>query len=367
LLLGVLFVGTALWTDRPEFCGTCHEMRPYVDAWASGPHKNVWCVDCHIGKSYAARFAHKFVALQEVVGHFSGDTNFPLAKPPTMADKDCSTCHAQVTPKLVASGFSHSLHESKAACQACHADTGHTVTQKALTAVGAYNATLVRVSFGGATASVGKGTANVSNHVKIACTRCHDLKKTGCPACHTYSAKHFKPVSGALPACTVCHKAGSKWAFTHPTKAECETCHTPSAKHFKPASGKLTPCSQCHTQPGKSWAFSHPQPPVDCTNCHAVPAKHFQPASGQLKPCSQCHARPGVSWKFSHPGARADCQSCHTPPTGHSAGQCSQCHHKTGVSFAFVHPSTGAPHGIGGRSCVACHPNGYTTHKCTCH
>ena len=27
----VLFAATALWTDRPQFCGSCHEMRPYVD------------------------------------------------------------------------------------------------------------------------------------------------------------------------------------------------------------------------------------------------------------------------------------------------------------------------------------------------
>jgi len=207
----------------------------------------------------------------------------------------------------------------------------------------------------------------VPGHVTIACTHCHDLQKTGCPACHTLSAKHFKLPSGPLPACSLCHEAGVAWTFTHPTAADCQTCHTPSAKHFMPASGKLTPCSQCHKQPGKSWAFVHPGPPVDCATCHAVPARHFKPASASLKPCSQCHKQAGVSWKFVHPGSGADCLGCHTPPAGHSAGQCSQCHHKTGASFAFVHPSTRAPHGIGGRACATCHPNGYTTASCTCH
>ncbi|MDR3686971.1 MAG: NapC/NirT family cytochrome c [Coriobacteriia bacterium] len=367
VLLGALFVGTALWTDRPEFCGTCHEMRPYVDAWAAGPHSNVWCVDCHVGKSYSARFAHKFTALGEVVAHFSGKTRLPMNTPPQIADADCVVCHATVTPKLKASGFNHNEHESKAACQACHAETGHAVTQTALTAVGVFNPGVRLAVVGGGTATVGHGSANVANHVSIACTRCHDLKKTGCSACHAVTAKHFRPALSPLPECTLCHKAGPKWTFTHPAKGECQTCHTVSAKHFKPAVGPLGACTQCHQDIGKSWAFTHPQPPVDCTTCHAIPAQHFQPATGSLKPCSQCHAQAGVSWKFSHPGSSADCASCHAAPAGHSAGQCSQCHHKTGVSFAFVHPSTGAPHGIGGRPCAACHPNGYTTHSCTCH
>jgi len=367
VLLVTLFAGTALWTDRPEFCATCHEMRPYVDAWAAGPHKNVWCVDCHVGKSYAARFAHKFSALGEVVGHFSGKAKFPMETPPNVADETCVVCHATVTPKLTASGFNHTEHESKAACQACHAETGHAVSQNALTAAGVFNPGVTRAVIGGGTATVGHGSTNVANHVKIACTRCHDMKKTGCAACHALSPKHFKPTSGALPACTQCHKAGTRWVFSHPAKGECANCHAVSAQHFKPAVGPLGACTQCHTQIGKSWAFSHPAPPVDCAKCHAVPAKHFNPSSGSLTPCTQCHTQVGVSWKVAHPGSSANCVSCHTPPSGHSAGQCSQCHHKTGVSFAFSHPNSGAPHGIGGRPCAACHPNGYTTHTCTCH
>jgi cytochrome c nitrite reductase small subunit len=365
--LAALFVGTSLITDRPEFCATCHEMQPYVDAWATSTHKDVWCVDCHVGQGYPARFAHKFVALGEVVSHFKGDVTFPRPSASHIADKDCSACHAQIKPKLAASGFDHATHQSKAACQVCHAEAGHVVTDAALTAVGVFNPNVVRVAASGTTAVVGHGSANVAGHVKIACTRCHNMKKTGCPACHATPAKHFQPKSGPLPACPACHKAGAKWAFTHPSKGECQTCHTPSAKHFKPPSGKLTPCVQCHAQAGKAWTFSHPTAAAKCTNCHAVPAKHFKPASASLEPCSQCHAQVGASWKFSHPGSKSDCESCHSAPSGHSAGQCSQCHSKTGRSFSFSHPSSGAPHGTSGIACNKCHPNGYSSHSCTCH
>ncbi len=66
VVLAALFVGTALATDRPQFCPSCHEMQPYYDAWANGPHKDVWCIDCHVPEGMPARFAHKFVALTEV-------------------------------------------------------------------------------------------------------------------------------------------------------------------------------------------------------------------------------------------------------------------------------------------------------------
>ena len=235
LALIVLFAGTALYTDRPDYCSTCHEMRPYVDAWKAGTHKDVWCVDCHVNAGYPGRFAHKFEALGEVVAHFRGDTLFPRANAPAIADTHCTGCHAQVTPKKPAAGFDHAAHQKKATCQACHPDAGHAVTDAALTAVGAFNPNVKPVGLGNATAGLGQGSANVPGHVTIGCTRCHDLKKTGCPACHKTPAKHFKPASSALPTCTTCHAAGPKWAFTHPSKGECQDCHTYSAKHFTPA------------------------------------------------------------------------------------------------------------------------------------
>ena len=334
-------------------------MKPYYDAWAHGPHSSQWCVDCHVDRGYPARFAHKFSALHEVIAHFSGDTSFPRPSTVAVSDAHCSTCHASVSPSL-AKGFDHAAHASQGPCQACHAESGHGVTQSALTAVNAFNPAVVRIPLGSAIATVGAGSADVSGHVQIMCTRCHDLKKTGCAKCH---AANHRPRGD----CQQCHKAGPKWAFTHPTQAECQLCHTPSAKHFKPASGDLTPCTQCHDHPGTAWTFKHPAGSPNCASCHALPSNHYKPASGSLAACPTCHTQPGVSWKFAHPGSSADCLSCHTAPSGHSTGQCSACHHKTGVSFAFAHPAIAPRHGIAGRTCVQCHPNGYTTHSCTCH
>lgn len=318
IVLAALFVATSLYTDQPQFCGSCHEMQPYVSAWAAGPHKDVWCVDCHVSKYMPERFAHKFVALGEVWAHFTGDTKFPRATAPSIPNSNCTYCHAKVTVKNL-KGFDHTLHANKGPCAACHITSGHKVTAASLQAVGAFDPNVKAPVFSTDIATVGHGVANVPNHVKVVCTNCHNLKATGCSACH-------KPKHKPRGACQICHQAGPKFVFSHPQNiAECQKCHQTKPSHFKPAKRALTPCTDCH------------------------------------------RSKPGSNWAFTHMGSAADCQSCHTPPAKHSSGQCSQCHHKQGVSWAFAHPSTPAPHGIGGKPCKACHPTTFTDYSCTCH
>ena len=36
-------------TSSPDFCGSCHEMKPMYDSWARGPHAfAASCSDCHL-------------------------------------------------------------------------------------------------------------------------------------------------------------------------------------------------------------------------------------------------------------------------------------------------------------------------------
>jgi trimethylamine-N-oxide reductase cytochrome c-type subunit TorC len=319
-VLAAAYVASALYTDRPQFCVTCHEMRPYYSAWASGPHKDNWCVDCHVAPGYPARVAHKFAVLGEVVVHFAGKPQFPLRNPPVIPDSRCAACHTSITRKLP-KGFDHAVHAKKASCQSCHPSDGHRVTRAALGLEGVLDPTVVRPSASASMAVVGEGVANVAGHISVMCTNCHDLRKTGCKRCHSAPAtKHPRS-----PECVSCHGAGPKWVFTHPGLTQ------------------------------------------DCKACHSLPTKHFRPASASLEPCSACHTKPGASWAFQHPRPNANCQSCHKPPAKHFTGQCSTCHKNAGVSFAFRHPHTDAPHGISGRACAKCHPNGYATATCTCH
>ncbi len=293
-------------------------MKPYYEAWSAGQHghEGVPCVDCHVNPGFVPRLSHKFVALGEVWSHFFGNTSFPLQTPPDVPNARCIRCHATVAPEL--KNFSHALHASKGDCQDCHPTAGHTVTAAALRDAGVFNASITTTPFAQAVAVVNGGQPNLPGHVKVVCSRCHDMKATGCRPCHK-------------PPDTTPHKQSS----------DCTLCH----------------------RPGRIFAFSHPSGATECATCHKPPRTHPKQASS--KPCVLCH-RPDSSWEFRHPGTSAQCPECHTAPKNHFGSQCASCHRRPGVSWSFAHPSVGE-HSWRSIPCAKCHPNGYSSAYCSCH
>jgi nitrate/TMAO reductase-like tetraheme cytochrome c subunit len=366
LVLGVVYA-----TDNPQFCTNCHEMQPYVDAWAAGPHHDRWCVDCHVGQGLPIRTYHKLLAFKEIYLHFTSRPLFPLEEEPVLPHGTCAACHGSVQVKQAKTwskyvkAFSHNGHAAKTECQSCHKVIGHEVGAPALADFGAYNPMVEQASYRTRVAAVDRGVANLPNHVKVTCTKCHDLAKTGCSACH-------KPKHKARGKCEECHKAGTKFEFTHTSKTTCEKCHTPPDDHRQLENRALSPCGDCHQHPGRDFAFTHtPNPLAPCHDCHNDPPKnHFQPAgSGVLPGCENCHHHPGQDWAFKHPDLPT-CGHCHVAPAWRkkhpTSGLCGNCH-EAGVSFAFRHPPTNAPHMCMDEPCIACHPNDYENAFCTCH
>jgi hypothetical protein len=343
----VAFAGTSLYTDRPEFCTTCHEMVPYYDAWAAGPHSDVSCIRCHVDAGLPARFEHKFIALGEVRSHFSGDTRFPRQSPPDVPSARCVRCHPSV-PETTEDGFPHGKHVDKGTCAGCHPDTGHLVTPAALQAAGIYQPSTPPTIPAGLVAAVGAGSANIPRHVEVSCSGCHDLAKTGCAACHT---SEHKPIGD----CLLCHRPGEKWEFVHPMSGvDCSSCHERPEGHVDDGD-----CLRCHDKPGRNWKYTHERG-EQCEPCHQPPADHRKGA------CAGCHKQAGRSWAFSHPGSSSNCRTCHQAPSGHYAGACVRCHSRVGKSFAFNHPSAGE-HSWRSKPCKKCHPSGTATVSCTCH
>jgi nitrate/TMAO reductase-like tetraheme cytochrome c subunit len=305
-LVGGLLVA-ARATDASSFCMTCHEMAPYNEAWAAGPHARVECVECHVAASTMNRLAHKFVALGEVRAHLFGDPRFPMGGI-SVPDSRCVPCHRSIEATAPAgSRFSHALHASKARCWECHTTTGHAVSLDALRAAGvlAPDATPTPAAVAGT-----RGGTPITGHVRTTCIRCHDQSRMACATCHKAPHKD-------RGACTTCHRPGKAFAFVHPTSGDCAGCHKP--KHA---------------------------PRGACTQCHRV----------------------GAKWTFYHPASTA-CASCHKPPANHYGSDCVRCH-KPSVPFArtvFRHPSTGAPHGYRSFPCSNCHPSGPPAVSCTCH
>ena len=241
VLLIVAFVASSLATDRPQFCPTCHEMKPYNDAWATGAHHEVWCIDCHVEPGLPARFAHKFVALKEVYAHFAGDTSFPRATPPDVPSERCIRCHPDVPDKLK-SGFPHGVHAEKGACAQCHYDTGHSVSETALQAAGIFAPGVAPKRLVGETAQVGSGKANLPGHKTVVCSNCHDMAGTPCEACHQVPSTGHPAVANR--PCSQCHRSGASFVFSHPSAGEHNWRSRPCAK-CHPASYDQVYCT-CH-------------------------------------------------------------------------------------------------------------------------
>jgi nitrate/TMAO reductase-like tetraheme cytochrome c subunit len=227
----VAFFPVALVTDQPSFCPTCHGMKPFYDAWQTGGHKNLWCIDCHVEPGYPNRFAHKFVALQEVYDQLFTHATFPNYNA-DMPNSRCLRCHQDVPTKIAAVGqFSHQMHLGRGVqCATCHATVGHEVTFAALDSAGVLNANQVTAgnTFVGQQFQGAAGAHSVlPGHRPVPCSNCHDQANLQCSFCHTPPPSHF----GA--DCKLCHNPSVPFQqFTHP----------PSGEH----SYLSRPCAKCH-------------------------------------------------------------------------------------------------------------------------
>jgi cytochrome c-type protein NapC/trimethylamine-N-oxide reductase cytochrome c-type subunit TorC len=97
---------TMVRTSTPDFCATCHEIKPAVVAWRSSTHANnasgvvVDCMDCHLPspqETFDFFFAKSYHGIKDVVIHFiSGDYNREKARKNAYAafdNRECQKCH----------------------------------------------------------------------------------------------------------------------------------------------------------------------------------------------------------------------------------------------------------------------------------
>jgi hypothetical protein len=103
LVLAVIFIalvsgGIYGWnyTNSPGFCGTtCHTMPPQNAAYLDSPHANVYCTECHIGRSVlGTQLARKTEDLYEVYSMVFHTYTFPIQASRTRpARVTCEKCH----------------------------------------------------------------------------------------------------------------------------------------------------------------------------------------------------------------------------------------------------------------------------------
>ena len=136
---------TMVRTSTPEFCASCHEIKPAVRAWRASTHTNnaagivVDCMDCHLPApqdTYDFFFAKTYHGIKDVAIHFFvGEYDREKARNAAYASFDndqCQKCHRNLLhmPKNRGAMLAHRTvlyaregYEKK--CVDCHYDLVH--------------------------------------------------------------------------------------------------------------------------------------------------------------------------------------------------------------------------------------------------
>ena len=137
---------TMVRTSTPEFCASCHEIKPAVVAWRSSTHTNnaagvvVDCMDCHLPApqdTFDFFFAKSYHGIKDVVVHFlvgEYDREEARADAYEAFDNDvCQKCHRNLLHMPYRRGamlahraviYARPGYEKK--CVDCHYDLVHT-------------------------------------------------------------------------------------------------------------------------------------------------------------------------------------------------------------------------------------------------
>ena len=166
-----------------------------------------------------------------------------------------------------------------------------------------------------------------TGHAAGACATCHASGESWAfvhPSSEECASCHAPPDSHYAGSCAACHSPDvpfEQTVFRHPGQdASCSDCHSAPSGHAK---GQ---CSACH-KAGTNWAFVHPSSKT-CANCHRAPSGHYGTS------CASCHSanQPWASATFRHPSIPGGehrytdfaCAKCH--PNGYVSYACAACH-----------------------------------------
>ena len=136
---------TMVRTSTPEFCASCHEIKPAVVAWRSSTHTNnaagvvVDCMDCHLPApqdTFDFFFSKTYHGIKDVASHFFvGEYDREASKQSAYAafeNNQCQKCHRNLLYMPTRRGamlahrsvvYARSGYEKK--CIDCHYDLVH--------------------------------------------------------------------------------------------------------------------------------------------------------------------------------------------------------------------------------------------------
>lgn len=140
-----IFYYTMVRTSTPDFCASCHEIKPAVEAWNASTHANnasgvvVDCMDCHLPapqKTVDFFFSKTYHGIKDYIIHFTQDEyDREKARASAYASFDnsqCQKCHRNLLHMPNSRGamkahrsviYARPGYEKK--CVDCHYDLVH--------------------------------------------------------------------------------------------------------------------------------------------------------------------------------------------------------------------------------------------------
>ncbi len=248
---------TALWhvSASPQFCNSCHIMRPYVQGWKASKHHDVACVQCHYPPGLRDTLWVKFQAISQVAKWATQTYNSkPFA---VVEDGSCfrSGCHSpsQLESRGVITfgrgvRFDHRPHLEavkmgrQLRCTSCHSQI----------VVGKHFEVTTSTCF----TCHFKGRKNDREIAPVAgCTGCHELPK-GDISVSSIRFNHAQVVQRGV-SCEKCHLNVVEGQGEVP-RERCLTCHNQPDKldrysdrallHTAHVTERTISCIRCHTE-----------------------------------------------------------------------------------------------------------------------
>ncbi len=135
-------------TGRAEFCGSCHEMKVFVETWEAGIHGpakkgivKAQCADCHLPHGNVLSYlVNKFkFGLNDYIGHLKGKGKpehwlehwkHKVPYKHQAYESGCRECHENiVAPGIPIKAFTahrqYQLGYTRENCISCHQTVGH--------------------------------------------------------------------------------------------------------------------------------------------------------------------------------------------------------------------------------------------------
>jgi len=269
------FIFVFEFSTSPQFCKSCHIMKPYYNSWKASKHNKVPCVDCHYPPAGPRTYLWmKFQAMSQVVKYVTRTySSRPFAE---VDDSAClrEGCHSKrlVEGKLTfARGikFDHRPHLTEPRrgrqlrCASCHSQI-----------------------------MVGK-------HLEVTldtCYLCHfkgmrGSRKLepigGCVSCHELPTKEFK-----IGNIKYAHKD-----FVTEHGIECQNCHLDVIQGE--GNAPKDRCYSCHNQPERLEKYTD------------IPFIHENHITKHSIACFHCHTEMTHSVKTVANTQKLDCAMCH--------------------------------------------------------